>query len=349
MKLINRLCILICVLIIAAIVIFNTLLVRIELGEVGVLTQQYALPGSPKGVVTKDFGPGWHRDLGPIHSWKSFDATVQTIELAHNNAVELKSADGYGVNLDLTIKFKIKPGEVNKLYTSVGSSMDAANTLVRNEALNTVRSAFGKIKTEDFYNPEVRRQVTQSVNHELGKALGGRHIELIDVLIREIIFNEGYEKKILLKKLADQEVELNKSMSLAAEKRGLTQVIEAEANAMVLVIEKEKEGELLKMQAQTDKQIAEINAEAQKYATQTKADADLYAAELGAKGVLLLRKSEAEGEQNKAAALQGTGGANLVALQAARNLKLGNMTLSTVDTDFLNIESMAKMLGAKTK
>jgi hypothetical protein len=36
--------------------------IKIELGQTGVRTQQYAFLGE-KGVVPEDFGPGWHRNL----------------------------------------------------------------------------------------------------------------------------------------------------------------------------------------------------------------------------------------------------------------------------------------------
>ena len=61
---------------------------------------------------------------------------------------------------------------------------------------------------------------------DLLKKLDQRHIELIDILIRDISFDPQYEKKILDKKLADQDVELNKSQAIAAEKKGITRVIQ---------------------------------------------------------------------------------------------------------------------------
>ena len=120
----------------------------------------------------------------------------------------------------------------------------------------------------------------------------------------------------------------------------------ARADANVKVIEMERDGEILKMQAETDKKIAEITATAEKYATETRADADLFAAETIAHGTLLVKQAEAEGERLTAQALSGQGGANLVALESARNISLSDMTLSTVETDFLDVDSMVRMLGA---
>ena len=158
-------------------------------------------------------------------------------------------------------------------------------------------------------------------------------------------FDPEYEQKIRLKKLADQEVELNKSMAKAEEMSGKTQVIEAETKKLVNIIVKEKEAELITMQAETDLEIAKIKAEYERYATEKRADADLIAAEKEAEGDRLVRQAEAKGEELRNKALFGTGGDVLVALEAARNLQLSDVTISTMGVDLLDINAMSEKLG----
>jgi hypothetical protein len=55
--------------------------------------------------------------------------------------------------------------------------------------------------------------------------------------------------------------------------------------------------------------------------------------------------AEAEGEKLRNAAMIGVGGSTIVALEAAKNLNLSDVTISTVDTDLLDIDSMATKLG----
>lgn len=354
MKIINRICIVVCLLIIVLVLTYNMILVQVPLGSVGVMTQQYALPGSEKGVKTKDFGPGWHLDLGPIHKWVTFDATTQTLEMTRDPSrgsvrgrddVQLKSADGNSISLDMTVKYKIMPGSAYLLYKNLGGE-SAYKQQVRDLATDTFRNIYGHMNTEEFYNPEVRAQRTKEAFISLKEVVGRIHVELIEVLVRDVQFEAAYEQKILMKKLADQDVELNKSQSIAAEKRGETMEIEADAVATVKVIGRERDGEILKMRAETEKTVAQISAEAEKFATENRADADLYAAQLVAKGTLLVREAEAEGERLKAAALVGNGGRNLVALEGARNISLADMTISTVETDFLDVAKMVRMFGA---
>lgn len=369
MKTTNTILTAIIVLILVSFVALRIFIVRIDLGEVGVRTVEYAVFGD-KGVEQRDFGPGWHRRIPFVETWQVFDATVQTLEFASaedwaqstynlflrrkgedaqsrraGERVELKSFDGYSVQMDVTIKYRIMPEKAHRVYQDAGTEA-RYKQLVRTESDDTMRTVFGEMRTEEFYDPDVRRTRTDQALELLRRKLEPRYVELVGILIRDITFDPAYERKILDKKLADQEVELNKSRALAEEKRGETNKIEAETEAKVLVINQEKEAELLTMQADTDKQVAEIRAKAEVTVAEARADADLYAAEKIAEATLLEKQAEAEGERLKAQALAGQGGANLVALEAARELKLNEATISTQQIDLLDVNAMVERLGA---
>lgn len=357
--------------VIAVFVIFALFMVKLDPGEVGVRTQQYAVFGE-KGVQPKDFGPGWHRDLPMLDSWNVFDATVQTTEFTtaeerQENRVryssfwlsrasstlppdgperiELKLKDGYTIQLDVTVKYRPKPDDVHRLYKAFNTEARYKG-IVRDQVQNTLRNIFGTMRTEEFYLPEVRRDKTDTAYETLQGELDRNHIELIALLVRDITFDKSYERKILDKKLADQDVELNKSRAIAEEKKGETNKIVAETEAMVLVIEEEKKAEQLRLKADTDKEVAGLRAEAEVQVARISADADLYAQELLAQGQLMEREAQAEGERLRAAAVQGSGGRNLVALEAIKNLQLGDMTISTQEVPLLDIDRMVDQLGA---
>lgn len=328
----------------------------IPVGKVGVRIQQYSLFGN-RGVVKKDFGAGWHRNLGPIDSWQIYDATVQTLEMTRDprygtsksqDDVQVQSADGNSISIDVTIKYRIMPGEAHLLYQNVGEGRKY-ETIVRNEAQSACMGRFGQMKTEDFYDPEQKRKGAQEVKDQLAESLADNFIEVIDVLIRDVAFDPKYEMRIRSKKLADQEVELNKSMARSEEMSGKTQVIEAETKKLVDIIVKEKEVALIRMKAETDLEIAKIEAEYKRFATERMADADLIAARKDAEGQQLVKEAEAEGERLRNDAIQGAGGGVIVALEAARNLNLSEITVSTLDVDLLDLDQMAEKLGVPAK
>jgi len=375
MKFIKYLSLLIILALACILIASQFLFIRIDVGQIGVRTQQYSVLGE-KGVFPKDYGAGWHRNLPLLDTWNIFDSTVQTTEFTTEQErketrkiysflsstsrqyldsapvggpgqVELKSKDGFTVRLDVTVKYRVKPGEVHQLYRELGSQARYKG-IVRDQVQKVIRDTFGTMRTEQFYAPDVRRAKTAEATALLEAELNGNSIELIEILIRDIAFDPSYERKILDKKLADQDVELNKSRALAEEKKGETNRIAAETEAKVRVIEQELIAKQLTMKAETDKQIAQINADARLSAAKLIADADLYKAELDAKGTLLEKEALAEGEQLKATALNTPGGENFVAFELVQKLNVGEVVVSTQNNDFLDVESVIKKVGATT-
>ena len=354
MKIIKIISILVIALVLGGWVVLKSLTVDIPIGKVGVRIQQYGLFGK-QGMVKEDFKAGWHRDLGPIDKWELFDSTIQTLEMTRDTKhgssrsvddVKVQSADGYAISLDVTIKYKITEGEAYQLYQKLGAG-SKYRVIVRNEAQKACMAAFGRMKTEQFYNPENRRIAAVEVREALDQSLTGNSITVVDVLIRSVQFDPEYENKIRRKKLADQEVELNKSMAAAEKMSGKTQVIEAETKKLVEIVVKEKDAALVRMKAQTDLEIVSIRANYEKYETEKHADADLIVSQKGAEGLLKVKRAEASGEQLRNEAMQGSGGDILVALEAAQNLNISTLAVSTLDVDFLDLEKMVKKLGAE--
>ncbi|MFC1468138.1 SPFH domain-containing protein, partial [Verrucomicrobiota bacterium] len=319
MKIIRTICALITLLIIGFWVVLHSLTIDIPIGQVGVRIQQFAIFGK-QGLVAKDYKPGWHMNRGPIDKWMTFDSTVQTLEMTRDphsgssqgvDDIKVQSADGYAISLDVTVKYHIIEGQAHQLYQQIGAGTKY-KVIVRNEAQKACMGAFGQMKTEDFYNPEERRRTATSVHEQLNRAMNPKGLKVVDVLIRSVQFDPEYENKIRRKKLADQEVELNKSMAAAEQMSGKTQVIEAETKKLVQIVIEEKSAELIRMKAETDLQMASIKADYDRYAKEKRADADLVAAQKNAEGTLKVRTAEAEGERMRNEALQGSGGDILV-------------------------------------
>jgi len=356
MKTIKILSILVTVIILGFWLVLHSLTIDIPIGQVGVRIQQYSIFGK-QGLIPKDYTPGWHLNRGPLDKWLLFDSTVQTLEMTRDTRqgsdrsiddIKVQSADGYAISLDVTVKYQIIKEQAYQLYQQIGAG-SKYKIIVRNEAQKFCMGSFGQMKTEGFYNPVERRATAEQVHKDLNIALKPKGLEVIDVLIRSVQFDPEYENKIRQKKLADQEVELNISMGKAAEMSGKTQVIEAETDKLINLVIKEKEAELIRMQAETDLEIATIKAEFDRYVKEKEADADLVAAQKDAEGTLKVLTAEAAGERMRNEALQGSGGDILVALEAAKNLKIADVDVSTLNIDFLDLDAMVKKLGAGTQ
>jgi len=324
--------------------------IKVGVDQVGVRTRIW---GVTRGIVQKDYGPGWHRAISGIDQWDLYDSTVQTLELAkepshmgHDERKEaaVRTADDYDVSVDMVVKYQIKKEEAWKLRQNIGVG-ERYKVIVENETRDIARSIFGKMVERDLYNPEEKRKRAAECKILLTERLVPRHVNVVDVLILEMRFDPQLERKIKNIKLAELDNVLNISKTLAAEQRGITQTIDADTEAIAQKITGDKERSLTVLDAETSKRITEILAEADKYLVQKKAEGDLYKQQRKAGGTLLIKYSQAEGERLRREALAGMGGDIIVAMEAARNINLADVSISSLDLNLLDIDDMATRLG----
>ena len=324
--------------------------IKVGVDQVGVRTHIW---GVTRGLVHKDYGPGWHRAVSGIDQWDLYDSTVQTLELAkelsrmgHDERKEaaVRTADDYDVSVDMVVKYQIKKEAAWKLRQDVGVG-ERYKVIVENETRNIARSVLGKMVERDLYNPEEKRRRAAECKTELTERLLLRHVNVIDVLILEMRFDPQLERKIKNIKLAELDNVLNISKALAAEQRGITQTIDADTEAIAQKIIGDKERSITVLDAETSKRITEILAEADKYLVQKKAEGDLYKQQRKADGTLLIKYSQAEGERLRREALAGLGGDIIVAMEAARNINLADISISSLDLNLLDVDDMATRLG----
>ena len=328
-----------------------SLTIKIKPGEVGVVSAEWTV-----GLVEKDYGPGRHWDVGPMHTWTTFDTTVQTLHMNRDQEhatrgdperpLVVKSGDGATVTLDVTIKYQIQEGSVWKVFKEFGSGYRYKQT-VQNEAMKIMRGALGALTTEQFYDPVTRSKVAHAMETELRKQLELIHIKLITILIRDLEFDKQFEAQIQKKVISVQEAELNIALTKAAEARGRTKKIEADTEAKVLVIDQERDKKITELRAQNQKAIEQARSTYKKEVTQIKSDADLYAAQKDAEGIKVKREAEAEGQKLRREALIGPGGNMTVALEMARNVNFGALSISTQQTDPLDLDALLKRFGVK--
>lgn len=349
MKWLRTLSIVVLVAVVSALVL-RFLVIKIEPGTTGVVNAEWT-----GGLVERDFGPGYHWSIGPLHTWTVYDTTVQTLHMVRSPKQSsgdtyppllVKSKEGADVALDVTLKYRIKPQNAWRVRKEQGGG-DAYKDRVSNLARDVMRIALGGLQTEAFYRAVDRQAVAASMENALQERLSQIHVELISILIRDIDFDPRFQERIKEKTLASQQTELNKAQTRAAEARGKTAKIQAETSAKVVVINQEKEKTLITLRAENDKTIQGINADYKKSVTEVQSDADLYTALKEADGVKLLKEAEARGQTLRREALGGAGGDVLVALELVRKLNLGEMIISTQATNPLDVEALLERFGAK--
>ncbi len=243
-----------------------------------------------------------------------------------------KTTDGNDISLDVIIAYRIDAVKAPYILQYVAKDDETLrDTIVRTVARSKPRDIFGELKTEAFYVTDARETQANKAKDALQKILGPMGIIVERVLTNDYRFNAEYTKAIEDKKVADQQVEKNKSAQHAALEEYKRKLEEAK-------------GEVNKMVADADGQYLKDKIEADVYLEQQQ----LLAKAIQAEGI-----ADAKGIREMNNALAGSGGEAIVKLKIAEALvgkkiillpvSEGGMNLKTTD-----INRLIETLGVKS-
>ena len=295
--------------------------------EVGVRTVKFSLTGK-KGVEDKAYSPGGTYIFLPvINDWHTFDTKLQNLEMVYEkiqgdrqNRDDLlfKTIDGNDISLDVIIAYRIDSERAPYILQNVAeSNQTLRDKIVRTIARSKPRDIFGELTTEEFYVAEKRELQSQRAKEVLQVILGPMGIVVEKVLTKDYRFNKEYQKAIEDKKVADQQVQKNRSAQHAALEEYKRKLEEAR-------------GEVNKMVADADGVYQKAQIEADVYYEKQK----LLAEAIRAEGI-----AEAKGILEMNNALAGSGGEALVKLRIAEAMEGKRIMLLPVSEGGMNLKT----------
>jgi regulator of protease activity HflC (stomatin/prohibitin superfamily) len=303
--------------------IFTFRWINIAPTDVGVEVNKIAGNISPEPLsMGYHFYNGWKTDIVKYHcAARAFPPDTSESEEAKQYTLGLKTNDGQNIDVDLTIIYSLRVKEVPVLHQQIGVRYEDQILLpqVRSEA----RIIVGSYSAEEIYQGKVRNAIQDGIRDKLIDSLKSYPaIQVNEALLRHFSFSPEFEKAIEEKKLAAQDIEINKNQALAQEE---------------LAKKQEAEGRGIRLNAV---QKAEGEASAKKIA----ADAERYKLEQEAAGNLAIYKADAEGKRLQTMALGS--GENLVALKFAENipdkLQVWGVPVGQNNTSIMDISGVFK-------
>ncbi len=295
--------------------------------EVGVRTRKMAF-FAPKGVEDRVYPQGGTYFFLPfMNDWHVFDTKLQNLEMTYSKIrgdrrtqddLVFKTIDGNDISLDVIIAYRIDAGKAPYILQFVArNDIMLRDTIVRTVARSKPRDIFGELKTEAFYVAESRETQANKAKDALQQILGPMGIVVEKVLTNDYRFNAEYTKAIEDKKVADQQVEKNKSAQHAATEEYKRKLEEAKGQVNQMVAD--ADGQYLK-----DKIEADVYQEKQQ----------LLAKAIQAEGI-----AEAKGIQEMNNALAGSGGEAIVKLRIAEALQGKRIILLPVSEGGMNLKT----------
>lgn len=316
------------------VIVFWSCFVKVPANAVGVRTNANG------GVEKKDFPPGFVLCVPFLHTVRLWDPTW-TNTYQHLN---IRSSDQYITTVDVSVIFRIMPDKCHEIVSKF-PDYSRIEQFVNFSLSNHANEILIKLKTEDFYNADVRDKATLDLKAKIEAQLTPEGLEVKSVLLRNIVYDKNYEELLIKKQIAGQTLSLETSKTEQTKGEMETEKIE-----------KETEAEVTKIDEGTKQEVENRIAQNMQDTNMMLQDAQLEAAKLTAKATSenRVKKSEAELLRANATAfgisalskVYSKPGANFYfAQKALQGLKLGNIEVNSSLFNPLETEKLLKSLG----
>lgn len=310
----------------------KVMLVRIEPWEIGV---RRSLTG---GIAEEDFHFGYQFRAPLLHSYYRLPRTLQYLDYRESpggeaNALEVRTSGNNVIFVDVTVPWRIKPGEAWKIVRE--GQVDTYPAKVQSTATGILREGLADLTNLDIYDTDKRQKVAEAILPSLNKALEQYHVEAEDVVVRAIRFRPEYEQKLQDKQFFIVQGKLDEAKRKESVAVQETDTLEKSIEKDINLKREEWNKKIEELKTKFELEIAAIDAQAIEYDRQRRSKADAYYAEAKASGDLAEAKAEALGERLKAKALASRAGQTFSAITAAENFQLGDVQLNSNDPNFL--------------
>jgi len=242
-------------------------------------------------------------------------------EYPQGNPVILKTRDGGDVSLDLIIQYRLISNMANNVVQNTGIGNTYKEKWIRDYAKTICRYEFGELEIGEFPEAEKRRQKTQEASDELDRLLNQHGIMMTSLNFIDYRYYREYAEKIQERRIADKEVQEQRSRGKAA-KENQERVVTEETKKLDVAISRFR-GQLYNMEIDAKAEAAKVKQEGIAYLLKAKFDADAEYERLrkDAEAILAVKEAEAAGILALRDALEGEGGRNLVKLEYAKRLR----------------------------
>ena len=242
-------------------------------------------------------------------------------EYPQGNPVILKTRDGGDVSLDLIIQYRLISNMADNVVQNTGIGNTYKEKWIRDYAKTICRYEFGELEIGEFPEAEKRRQKTQEASEELDRLLNQHGIMMTSLNFIDYRYYREYAEKIQERRIADKEVQEQRSRGKAA-KENQERVVTEETKKLDVAISRFR-GQLYNMEIDAKAEAAKVKQEGIAYLLKAKFDADAEYERLKkeAEAILAVREAEAAGILALRDALEGEGGRNLVKLEYAKRLR----------------------------
>jgi regulator of protease activity HflC (stomatin/prohibitin superfamily) len=244
------------VLVVAA--ILSTLgagLVYVESSERGVVRTVRA-----GGVRPDPLAPGLHWILPVVEQVVTYSISNQTYTMSavigegqvqNDDSIRARTKDGQEVIIDASVIYQADPAKVVQLHIVWQNRYE--DGFVRPEARGIIRDAISQYGVEEVVSTK-RAEIIQIISDGLVASLAANNLRLVDFVLRDIHFSEGYAQAVEQKQIAEQQAQ-QAALTVEQKKQEAEQarqVAQGQADAAVIAAQGAAESQIIQAEAQAE-------------------------------------------------------------------------------------------------
>ncbi len=193
-------------------------------------------------------------------------------EYPQGNPVILKTRDGGDVSLDLIVQYRLISKMADKVVQNTGFGDVYKEKWIRDYAKTICRYEFGELEIGEFPEAEKRRLKTAEATKELDRLLNQHGIMMTAINLIDYRYYREYAEKIQERRIADKEVQEQRSRGKAA-KENQERVVTEETKKLDVAVSRFR-GQLYNMEIDAKAEAAKVKQEGIAYLLKAKFDAD---------------------------------------------------------------------------
>jgi len=183
----------------------------------------------------------------------TMSATAGEGEKARGDAVTVKTKDGNSVEVDITVRYRVKGGEADQFVEEWNNEEQMERRLIRPTIRTVLRDEASSLSTTGdgaIYTQDGRVALEDTARAALEKDFDGQPIVLEAVQIRNINLPNSIDKTLNEKEQAKQQVQVEKQKVQQAEQEKQRRIVEAEAEAEEVRIAAEADADATKIRGE---------------------------------------------------------------------------------------------------
>ncbi len=165
------------------------------------------IPSGHRGVKYKKFGGG--TEMGKIYQegfnwhfpWNSI-YVYQTQMQERKEAIQILSADGATIGMEMSVWFKPLDKRIDSLQVSIGPNY--FNAVIAPALRGVSRTIVGQYKPEEIYSSK-REEIASAILEQMREQMHPKFILIENIIVRDVVLPPKITEAINAKLAADQE------------------------------------------------------------------------------------------------------------------------------------------------